>query len=500
MTLELAEQGVRRACAHLARRQEADGAWRVPPLPRLLENALACLVADAFVPELRPQVTSARRWVQGASVPHLHEVSWRIETWLQAWVGGEHPTAPLDVSAAPFSEPRFASRRTFFVALALAVGAPVRGGPSREALQAGMREKLRARHVSRLKRWSGAELAALFLLLADPRPSGDTQAALDALCEAQSASGSFGEHPLATLVGLAALRRWAPDSEAFTRALDCVLKERTAPGLWCFSHADVWDTALLCRALEGSGPLAPEMFARATSFLLRAQNPDGGWPYREGVESDTDTTAMAMLALSRSDSARDALAAGRSFLERMRLPSGLWRTWQTQEDPPAEDVVAHALLALRVSGGDEACRAPAVDWLAERARQEGGCRAHWFDIRAYATHEVALALGTDHAEARRLARELLAAQHPDGGWSSTPDTDSSTAATGMALSLLTSFLPVEHPALGRALRFLATCQDAEGAWTGPLGMFAPRPFLCDYPLQVHALAAQGMAAVLRAAR
>lgn len=48
----LAEQCVRRACAHLTRSQEADGSWRVPPLPPLLENALACLVAEAFVPEL----------------------------------------------------------------------------------------------------------------------------------------------------------------------------------------------------------------------------------------------------------------------------------------------------------------------------------------------------------------------------------------------------------------------------------------------------------------
>jgi len=496
----LAKQCVRRACAHMARSQEEDGSWRVPPLPRLLENALACLVAEAFVPELRPHVASVRRWVRSAAVQDIHEVPRRIATWLQAWVDGAEPVPTLDVSHALFSAPVFSNRRTFFLALAFAVGAPVHGGPSREELQTQMLEQLRARHAARLKRWSGAELAALSLLLADTRPSEDTAVALQALHEAQSASGSFGEHPGATLVGLAALRRWAPGSEAFTRALDFLVRERTAQGLWCFSHADVWDTALLCRALEGCEDLAPEMFERAGAFLLRTQNADGGWSYRVGIESDTDTTAMALLALPRTDTTRTASEAGRGYLERMRTPTGLWRTWQSREDPPAEDVVAHAILALRGGGTSRESWIPAVKWLAERARREGGCRAHWFDIHTYAAHEVALAIEPGHEAARHLARQLLATQNPDGGWSPTPDTERSATATGMALGLLTHYLPVEHPCMERALHVLAALQEPGGAWTGPLRMHAPRPFTIDYPMQVHALAAHGMAAVLRAAR
>ncbi|WPB78333.1 prenyltransferase/squalene oxidase repeat-containing protein [Archangium violaceum] len=496
----LALRSVQRACAPLGRSQEADGAWRVPPLPRLLENALACLVAEVFVPELRPHVTATRRWVRSAESQRHHEVPRLLETWLRARVDGAVPAPTLDVSHVLFSEPVFSDRRTFFLALAFAVGAPVRGGPSREVLQSQMLERIRARHAARLKRWSGAELAALFLLLADARPTPDTAAALEALREAQSASGSFGEHPWASLVGLAALRRWTPGSAAFTRALDFLVRERTAEGLWCFSHADVWDTALLCRALKGCEDLAPAMFARAGSFLQHAQNEDGGWPYRGGVESDTDTTAMALLALPRTDAMRAALEAGRDYLERMRTPDGLWRTWQSREDPPAEDVVAHAVLALRAAGADPGSWTPAVEWLAARAWREGGCRAHWFDIHAYAAHEVALALEPGHEAARYLARQLLETQNPDGGWSPAPGEESSAAASGMALGLLTHYLPVEHPRLKGALHALADLQEPGGAWTGPLRMYAPRPFAIDYPMQVHALAARGMAAVLQATR
>jgi hypothetical protein len=497
----LARHALNRACEYLARHQETDGSWRVHPLPRLLENALACLVAEAFVPELRPHVSVTRHWVLAAPIHSHHEVPRLIETWLQAWVGGEASSAPLDVSHALFSEPVFSDRRAFFLALALAVDAPVRGGPSREELEAQMLARVRARRAVRLKRWSGAELAALFLLLARGQgPSADTTEALEALREAQSASGSFGEHLMATLVALAALRRWAPGSEAFTRALDFLVRERTAHGLWCFSHADVWDTALLCRALEGCEALAPEMFERAGSFLLRSQNEDGGWPYRGGVESDTDTTAMALLALPRTDTGTCAAEPGRGYLERMRTASGLWRTWQSREDPPAEDVVAHAVLALR--GWDAAPEAwsPAVEWLATRARQEDGCRAHWFNIHSYAAHEMGLALEPFHESARHLARELLARQQPDGGWSPTVGAESSPAATGMALALLARYLPGEDPRMVRAIRYLARLQEPGGTWSGPLQMYAPRPFAIDYPMQIHALAAHGMAAVVRAAR
>lgn len=495
-----ARRVLRGACAHLARAQSADGAWRVHPAPRLLENALACLIADAFVPELRPHLSATRRWVRAASVQNHHEVPRRIESWLQAWMGGADPTVTLDVSHPLFSEPVFRDRRNFFLSLALAVGAPVRGGPSREELQAQALERIRARRTARLKRWSGAELAALFLLLADEAPSAGTAEALNALREAQSASGSFGEQLGATLVALAALRRWAPSSEAFSRALDFILRERTTEGMWCFSFADVWDTALLCRALEGCEDLEPAMFERACSFLLRSQNEDGGWPYRDGVESDTDTTAMVMLALPRTDAGASASGSGRGYLERMRTPEGLWRTWQSRDDPPAEDVIAHAILALRKWGTVPAFWGPAGEWLALRARQEGGCRAHWYNIDSYAAHEVGLALGPSHDVTRRLARELVDRQNPDGGWAPTQGAASSAAATGMALALLTVCLPGESLCVTRALHYLARLQEPGGSWPGPLRMYAPRPFAIEYAMQIHALAAHGLAAVARAAR
>lgn len=497
---EAARGALTRACEHLARTQAADGAWRLPPAPRILENALACLVAEAFVPELLPHVAAARHWVREAAVQRHHEVPRVLDSWLQAWVGGRAREAGLDLTHAAFSEPVFAPRRLTFCALALALDAPVQGGLPRELLQARMLELVRTRHVSRLKTWSVAEAAALFLLLGGTGSPEDTALALDALCEAQLPSGSFGEHQVATFLSLAALRRQAPGSAPFARALDFLVRTRAEDGTWRFSHADVWDTALLCRALEGHEGFGATLRGAAEAFLLRHQNPDGGWPYRNDVESDTDTTGMVMLSLSPGAASLAASREGAGYLSRMRTEAGLWRTWHYREDPPAEEVVAHAVLGLRKWGAARDAWSPGAQWLATRLHEDTGWRAHWYNIQSYAAHEIGMALGPSHAATRHAARLLVARRNADGGWGPTAGAASSAAATGMSLALLGHYLPAEHPLVSRAVHLLVDLQEPSGAWPGPVEMFVPRPFAIDYPMQGLALAAHGLAVVARPPR
>jgi squalene-hopene/tetraprenyl-beta-curcumene cyclase len=489
-----------RACTFLAQTQQADGGWRENPESRILENGLVCLLSDRFVPELVADAERARHFLRKAPVQRHHPVPRAIDEWLSASVNGYPNAATLNLGAPEFAEPVYANRKLFFNAVALAVGSPVLGGTPRAELEARLSEIVVRRHESRLKSWSIAEVAALYLLLTQGRVGALTTQALDAIAEVQCRNGSFGENPISTVVATAALSTSGSKLEERRRAVEYLRGVRETDGTWRFSLADVWDTALLLRAFGRCSHLTPALFSRAESFIAAAQNPDGGFPYRLGVESDTDTTGMAMLALAGSTHAPVATGRAQEYLSRMRTDAGVWRTWHYRDDPPAEDAVAHAVLALKTCGAAEELWARATEWLAARTRADVGWRAHWYNIQAYAAHEIGLVLGRAHPATRYAAKLVMEQQNPDGGWGPTSGLPSTAAATGLATSLLLGYFPVEHPIVARAVTYLEEAQTAVGAWVGPTDMYAPRPFAVDYPFQTHALAAMGVVAVATKAR
>lgn len=489
-----------KACTFLAGTQEADGGWRQNPQPRILENGLICLLADRFVPELRDAAELSRRFVLEARVQRHHPVPGAVDGWLRACANGEATGAVLDLRAPEFLEPVYANRRLFFNAIALAVGSPVTAGVPRERLVEKLSETLAKRHASHLKSWSIAEIAALYLLLTRGENPEVTDRALYALAEVQCEDGSFGENPISTIVAVAALGITNAQPAARARALDFMRAARETDGTWRFSLADVWDTALLARAFSKCAHLTPALWSRAEDFIAAAQNEDGGFPYRLGVESDTDTTGMAMLALAGSTHAPKATARAQEYLSRMRTDAGVWRTWHYRDDPPAEDAVAHAVLALKSCGAEAELWTRATEWLAARTRKDVGWRAHWYNIQAYAAHEIGTVLGRMHPSTRYAAKLLVEQQNPDGGWGATNGHPSTAAATGLATSLLLDYFPVDHPIIARAVVYLDEAQSPRGLWVGPTDMYAPRPFAVDYPFQTHALAAMGMVAVASKAR
>lgn len=489
-----------RACTYLAQTQQADGGWRENPDARILENGLVCLLSDRFVPELREDAERARKFVREAQVQRHHPVPRAIDEWLLACVSGYASGAPLDLSAPEFAEPVYANRQLFFNAVALAVGSPVVGGTPRAELEARLAQIVERRHVSRLKKWSIAEVAALYLLLTQGRVDALTAAALDAIVEVQCADGSFGENPISTVVATAALSISGEKLRERQRAVEFLRSVREADGTWRFSLADVWDTALLLRAFGKCAHLTPALFSRAENFIAAAQNVDGGFPYRLGVESDTDTTGMAMLALAGSTHAPHSTGRAQDYLLRMRTEAGVWRTWHYRDDPPAEDAVAHAVLALKSCGASEELWARATEWLAARTQAHVGWRAHWYNIQAYAAHEIGHVLGRGHPATRYAAKLVMEQQNADGGWGPTSGLPSTAAATGLATSLLLDYFPVDHAIIARAVSYMDDAQNAQGMWVGPTDMYAPRPFAIDYPFQTHALAAMGVVAVATKAR
>ncbi len=481
------QASVKRACEHLAETQDVDGAWRAQPEPRILENALLVLVSRE-IPELAGLSDNAKAFVERATPQTHHPIPKAVDAWLKAMVCGQPMT--LDLSHRSFEEPTFRHRKVFFNAFAMYLGVPCYGGFAKQQLANTVREQIESRRVKQQKAWAAAELGALWLLLCSPDDvidEGHVRESLAAIEEAQSLNGSMAENPLSTILAVAALNRWAPEGESTHRAIDYLKAAREADGTWRFGMTEVWDTALLLRTFARSGMLHTKVQQDAFSFLARAQNQDGGWPFRLGVQSDTDTTGMVLIAMKESDE-KSTVNSGLDYLTEMQTESGLWRTWHQKNDEPAEDAIAHAVLAIDAYKSGSGLTERAKAWLGDQKSWQ----AHWYNSKPYAAFEIGSSVGIGHKATKEAASQLVGSQNEDGGWSPDDAEQSTPAATGMALSLLVSCVPKFSPAVAKARAYLLESQEPDGVWRGSTGMYGPRPFATDYLYQSHALAAMGL--------
>jgi hypothetical protein len=89
--------------------------------------------------------------------------------------------------------------------------------------------------------------------------------------------------------------------------------------------------------------------SKAVAFLADRQQADGGWEFSPGYGSDTNTTAIAVLAL-RSAGGMSAVGKERAlaYLKTQQQPSGgfAYATGSGDSDPNSDAAVIEALLAL----------------------------------------------------------------------------------------------------------------------------------------------------------
>lgn len=467
--------------AYLLARQDADGAWRQAPDGRVLENALTLLLCRPLLDDVT--VAAASRSLR-VYAPQTHsEIVTAVDGFLLARLDGV--AASLDLRGDEWRQPAAAHRLLFFAGLGYALGWQMLGAPPLAQVEATLWACVERAGAREMKRWTVAECCAVLLLLGH---RGETL--LGPILAAQDAEGSFGLNPLSTAIVVAGLAAGAPGAQALADAIAFLEREVVLHGSWRFAMAEVWDTALMLRALsERRWQMAPS-FSAASGFVIAAQNPDGGWPYRLGVESDTDSTGMAAFALRLSGN-RAAADRAVAYLAARRTSDGLWRTWHDSEDPPAEDAIAHAVLALTALGRPELCdRAHA--WLARQCDAERGWTAHWYNSEPYSAAEIGAALGRRHPMTRYAVKLLLEKQRGDGGWAPRERRASTAAATGMALGLLADFLSWDDERVQAGMGFLFSQQAADGRFIGATDMYAPRPFAVDYAMQTHALALTGV--------
>jgi squalene-hopene/tetraprenyl-beta-curcumene cyclase len=480
--------------AHCLALQGDNGAWKVLPDGRILETALAGY-ALAHTPGDRDRhaVARARAWIAAAAPQRHHSVAFAIEELLRRIfleAGGT-----VDLTDHELGAPVMASRRTLLHTLALHAGLDVRASRSEAELRQRVAQEYERCTQLRLKQWSKAELMALHVLL-QARAGHDAavEAAGCALVEAQAQLAAFAFNPVSASLVYLALCVAAPGSEPWSTLRARLLADQQPDGTWRFCTSDVWDTSLIVRSFSDHPAFARAALPRALEFLRAAQNADGGWPFRSGVESDNDTTACVLLALHGTVQDERTIDRGLEHLAGLQEATGLWRTWQFRDDPPVVDVVAHVVSALDAYADRHTIRTgPARQWLAEQVERRGRWSASWYRGAPYAIAEVGRALGVRHPLVLRAVDALAAAQHEDGGWAPEDGGASTASATGLALTALAE----RHPArVDRALQYLAGTQRADGTWPGTPDMYGPRPLLSHFTTHTQAFVVGGMMSAL----
>ncbi|WP_159403860.1 prenyltransferase/squalene oxidase repeat-containing protein [Streptomyces sp. NRRL S-646] len=487
-----AQRVVDRAVGLAVSQQRADGGWWSLPEPRIFETAL-CAIVLRELGLAQDTVRRSRRWLSTAE-PQDHSAFTReVEGWLRHVVLDPHrrPALPREVAG------EHPGRWALIEAVALAAGlTPVPSAPSVASSQWSL-------GGLPLRKWQRSLSAAAAILVQTSTGRPAAVGAVDTLVRTQRCDGSFDGMPVVTALALWASARaeesgFARAGDVREKAMRWLLSAQEPDGTWRFLAFDVWDTALCLRSMGGHGHLDRDAAGPARRFLEAAQNSDGGWGCTSALESDNDTTAAVLLALAPDGPDPARLASAQAFLLSQQGADGLWSTWQSHDDLPAEDVVAHVVDALHRTGCTGAATGAAVEWLRACHDTRGCWTAQWYSPPAYAAAEIAHVVGCDSLQAQRAYRDLIVSQNRDGGWPARPGSASSPAATGLALSALVRAPQVHRDALARGLAYLVETQHAAGHWDGEPIMAGPRPFLAHPPLHTHAFATGGARAALLA--
>ena len=209
--------------------------------------------------------------------------------------------------------------------------------------------------------------------------------------------------------------------------------------------------ALLVLGAVGAAPARASGRGAGLRWLIRAQNPDGGYSSSPGAGSSVAITGWAMLGLE---------AGGRNPLDlerRGRSPLDFLR--RNSEGIGSTGDLARTVLALEGAGVSPrrfAGRNLVVEL--RRRRRANGSFEGWPNATAFAV----LALRGAGAREARLARSLRwlrRAQNRDGGWGVVPGSPSDADSTGAVLQAVSGRRSVR-----RAIRYLRRVQVAGGGF------------------------------------
>jgi len=301
----------------------------------------------------------------------------------------------------------------------------------------------------------------------------------------------------------------------------------------------VWDTCLAVNALVESGlPRDHPALLRAATWLIQEQilrrgdwqvkRPDlpaGGWPFqfRNDFYPDTDDSAVVLMALKKvalPDRAdiRQAIEIGLEWFLGMQSANGGWGSFDADNtrlllnnipfadhgallDPPTEDLAGRGLEMLGTYGETLAHprAARALDFVKRTQDPRGGWYGRWGANYIYGTWSVLRglqAIGEDlnAPYIRRAVRWLESCQNADGGWGETLQSyaDPSLAGKGESIPSQTAWAllgllaagEARSPAVAKGIRYLLERQRSDGPWDDSFWNATgfPRVFFLKYHL------------------
>ncbi|HWC98437.1 MAG TPA: ankyrin repeat domain-containing protein [Candidatus Sulfopaludibacter sp.] len=187
-----------------------------------------------------------------------------------------------------------------------------------------------------------------------------------------------------------------------------------------------------------------------------------------GGGGGTDTSAYFLFSMAQAKAPADAKTdSAVVYMASAQHRDGAWRLEGVSRAPIQEGTISRTVLAVRAlqvyglparRAEFDARVARARDWLLEAKAETNDD----FAMQTLGLHW----MGASAGKVNGVAKALIAAQRPDGGWAQNRNLSSDAYATGQTLWALreAGALSVTDPAYQRGVKFLLDTQFEDGSW------------------------------------
>ncbi|MBL8015005.1 MAG: hypothetical protein JNK26_02355 [Candidatus Doudnabacteria bacterium] len=338
-----------------------------------------------------------------------------------------------------------------------------------------------------IKGWALAEMLC-FKVIIGKHINIDVKNEVAQLLELKTGKGNWLQNPATTAMSLIALqvagKKIAP--KPFEKYFARIQQQ---DGGWSYCAIPLWDTGLSLESLYLADK-NDKTIPKALDYIESHQNPDGGWGFDEGLESEADTSSILLYAL-RNSGRKAMLKKAVNYYKKLQFKdgefAGLWPVWR-QSEAPSLEVVSHIVSALQGCKADIDCT-KALTWIAKQV-ESGNWKADWGRNLPYAINSITQATRKDFPE---LIKYLNDSQNSDGGWGATKGEKSNASATANAIMTFKWLNKAKYAKeIEDGTQYLCSTQAESGTWPRVKEVIGPRPFVYADDSSTHNFVIQAL--------